>query len=89
MNDHKPAYKAYLLRLWEEDDHENSDDKMSAPVWRASLEDASTHERHGFDRLDALFEFLERQTTLVLHDHNIEHKSSASNIPNFLQGETP
>ena len=62
MNENKPAYKAYLLRLWEEDDHENGDDKMSASEWRASLEDAFTHERHGFEGLEALFDFLSMET---------------------------
>ena len=88
MNDNNPVYKAYLLRLWEEDDYENGDDKMSAPVWRASLEDASTHERYGFDRLDALFEFVKKQTVSASQARDANRKQSTPNIPNFFQGET-
>jgi len=89
MNDHKPAYKAYLLRLWEEDDHENGDDKMSAPVWRASMEDASTHERHGFEGLEALFEFLENQVVSASQASDVDRELSTPDNPNILHGGTP
>jgi hypothetical protein len=49
-------YRAYLLRLWQV----VGDD--GAPVWRASLEDARTSERHGFADLAHLCAFLEAQT---------------------------
>lgn len=46
-----PRYQAYLLRLWpiEEGD---------SVVWRASLEDPRTGERHGFADLNSLVAFL-------------------------------
>ncbi len=48
-------YLAYMLRLWRVDAN-------GEVVWRASIEDPHTGERHGFADLDRLFEFLERQT---------------------------
>jgi hypothetical protein len=44
---------AYMLRLWQVDGE--------TPVWRASLEDAHTGERHGFGSLEQLFRFLTEQ----------------------------
>jgi hypothetical protein len=51
----QPGYLAYLLRLW----RVNDDGK---PVWRASLENPHTGERHGFANLQLLFAFLEEKT---------------------------
>jgi len=48
-------YMSYLLRLWR-----TSTDGQG--VWRASLTDPLTAERIGFADLEALFEFLRRQT---------------------------
>ena len=48
-------YLSYLLRLWR-----TSTDGQG--VWRASLTDPLTGERIGFADLEALFEFLRRQT---------------------------
>ncbi|MFB0535714.1 MAG: hypothetical protein ACETWR_12120 [Anaerolineae bacterium] len=55
MTTEQPAYLAYLLRLWQV----NDDGK---PVWRASVENSHTGERHGFANLDLLFAFLEEKT---------------------------
>ena len=49
------CYYAYLLRLWQV----RTDGEV---VWRASIEDPHTGERHGFADLDRLYEFLEEQT---------------------------
>jgi hypothetical protein len=49
-------YRAYLLRLWRVD----GDD--GGPVWRASLEEARSGERHGFADLARLYAFLDAQT---------------------------
>jgi hypothetical protein len=49
-------YRAYLLRLWQT----NGEDGQA--VWRASLEDARSGERHGFADLAHLYAFLEEQT---------------------------
>jgi hypothetical protein len=46
--------RRYLLRLWLAD----GDD----PVWRASLEDPSSGERHGFGSLERLFAFIGAET---------------------------
>jgi hypothetical protein len=50
-------YQSYLLRLWRENDEEKG--------WRASLESALTGERRGFADLNALFDFLQRQTDVL------------------------
>ena len=55
MTAERPGYLAYLLRLW----RVNDDGK---PVWRASLENPHTGERHGFASLERLFAFLEEKT---------------------------
>jgi hypothetical protein len=55
MTAEQPGYLAYLLRLW----RVNTDE---GPVWRASLENPHTGERHGFANLELLFAFLEEKT---------------------------
>lgn len=47
-----PIYLSYLLRLWRND--------ATAP-WRASVEDARTHEQHAFAEPERLFAFLREQ----------------------------
>jgi hypothetical protein len=49
-----PRYLAYLLRLWQVGGE-------GEPAWRASLESASSGERHGFASPEALFAFLEER----------------------------
>lgn len=49
-------YKAFLLRLWQEQSTE-------APVWRFSLEDPSSGQRLGFADLAALTTFLLQTTS--------------------------
>ena len=51
------AYLSYLVRLWRSDD---------ASPWRASLEDARTHEHHAFSEADQLFAFLREQMQATL-----------------------
>jgi hypothetical protein len=46
------AYLSYLVRLWRSD---------AAAPWRASLEDARTHEHYAFPETDQLFAFLREQ----------------------------
>jgi hypothetical protein len=55
MTAERPGYLAYLLRLW----RVNTD---QGPVWRASVENPHTGERHGFANLELLFAFLEEKT---------------------------
>ncbi len=45
-------HRSYLLRLWRAGNG-------NAPEWRFSLEDARTHERHGFADLISVMAFLE------------------------------
>jgi hypothetical protein len=47
---------AFLVRLWQPG-------HSGAPVWHASIENPHTAERHYFADLEALFAFLEEQTT--------------------------
>ena len=54
VRDERERYVSYLLRLWQT----TSGDQV---VWRASLENSQTGERHGFASLDVLLDFL-RQT---------------------------
>ena len=49
-------YRVYFLRLWQAEGDEGR------PVWRATLEDARTGERHGFADLARLCAFLEAIT---------------------------
>jgi hypothetical protein len=48
-------YLSYLLRLWQTGDGEEQ-------VWRASLQEPGSEERHGFASLQELLDFLEAQT---------------------------
>jgi hypothetical protein len=56
MPDARPRYLAYLVRLWQPGHNDE-------PVWRASVENPHTAEHHYFANLEALFAFLEEQTT--------------------------
>ncbi len=48
-------YTSYLLRLWRVNN-------SGRPVWRASLENTRTGERHGFADPASLFAFLNQVT---------------------------
>jgi len=61
-------YMAYLLRLW-------SSEREGRRLWRASLENAHSAERHIFPDLEALIAFLE---------HRIEYVDSLNR-----EGQTP
>ena len=51
-----PAYRSYLLRLWEE-----RSEQPAMVMWRCSLEDALTGQRHGFASLEALMDWLKAE----------------------------
>jgi hypothetical protein len=55
MEQRRPRYLSYMLRLWQTSDGENR-------VWRASLETPGTRKHQGFGCLEDLFEFLQAQT---------------------------
>jgi hypothetical protein len=50
-----PGYRSYLLRLWRSG-------SADPPSWRASLEDARTHQRLNFASLEQLYAFLTDET---------------------------
>ena len=54
MRSEASGYFSYLVRLW----NAGSDD---APVWRASLEEPHTGERHSFPDVKSLCMFLKEQ----------------------------
>ncbi len=54
MASRQRPYLSYLLRLWLVEGN--------GPVWRASLENPTTAERHGFATLDKLIAFLLAET---------------------------
>ena len=53
--DKPPRYRSYLLTFWEE----RSRDPSLPVVWRLSLEDPHSGQRHGFASLEALVAALE------------------------------
>ncbi|HEX5691798.1 MAG TPA: hypothetical protein VFX76_17405 [Roseiflexaceae bacterium] len=63
MEGERRHYRSYLLRLWGAQSGEGF-------VWRASLEDARTGERHSFAELEQLFAFLRQQAN---DDGQISH----------------
>jgi hypothetical protein len=56
MVSEQPGYRSYLLRLW----RIGTADVPSS--WRASLEDARTHQRRNFASLEQLYAFLIDET---------------------------
>lgn len=52
-SDKPPVYRSFLLRFWEE-----RGEQASARVWRCSLEDPLTGDRHGFASLKVLMDWL-------------------------------
>ncbi len=87
ISEDKPIYMSYLLRLWEDDDRESGRGTGSAPVWRASLENAFTHELQGFETLNDLFEFLENQMASASQARDAERKPFTDS-PTVPQGGT-
>jgi hypothetical protein len=55
MSELRPGYRAYLLGLWRVQ-------ATGQTVWRASLENAHTGERHGFPSLERLMDHLRMET---------------------------
>ena len=57
MFDKPPRYRSYLLTFWEE----RGRDRKPTELWRFSLEDPHTGQRHGFANLRELVAALERE----------------------------
>jgi hypothetical protein len=55
MVSEQSGYRSYLLRLWRIG-------TADPPSWRASLEDARTHQRRNFASLEQLYAFLMDET---------------------------
>ncbi len=64
-----PCYQIYLLRCWEE----RSVQGHIPSIWRYSLEDSQTGERHGFADIDALLTHLHATLLLLSHEPGITH----------------
>ncbi len=69
MPTEQPRYLAYMLRLCQVRDN----DEM---VWRASLEDAHTGERHGFASLELLVAFLQEQVGVSIQIQARNHRET-------------
>ena len=70
-----PEYRAYLLRLWLARDN--------GSCWRASLENAHTHELHVFAEMAGVFSYLE-----ALTGHDIAGGGDAGLVPLSTAQET-
>jgi hypothetical protein len=73
MSGDKSRYLAFLVRMWQPGDE-------GKPVWRASVDNPHTAERHYFADLEALFAFLEEQTASL--------SASSEAIAATIQAET-
>ncbi len=51
-----PNYRSFVLRIWKERSH-----AQAAAICRFSLEDPSTNVRHGFQNLDQLISYLQKE----------------------------
>lgn len=61
----KKDYFSYMLRVWR-DSSGGRTTSVKDTVWRASLQDPRSGERLGFNNLEELFSFLQRQVGLDL-----------------------
>ena len=68
----KRPYLSYLLRLWLAEG--------DGPVWRASLENPTTAERHGFANLESLFTFLAAETRDLAAEWQWEEERAAKEL---------
>lgn len=65
MNAKRRDYEAYLLRVWRAK-------TLFGETWRASLEDAETHEVRGFRDLEGIVTFL--KTVIAVRETDKEPK---------------
>jgi hypothetical protein len=73
-------YRAYLLRLWRESQHD---------PWRATLEDPHTGERLGFAGMDRLIAYLRRQTHEADREADMDTDSTISHLKQKDTGGQP
>ena len=59
-----PQYKTYILRIWEERDPKTE----SSARWRYTLTDPRSNQRHGFNNLRDLCQFLELNLSQPTND---------------------
>jgi hypothetical protein len=70
MEDERPDYLSYLLRLWRVRER-------GPPAWRASLQRPGSGERASFATLDDLFAYLREQTGVR---SDAEHADSRKDV---------
>lgn len=81
MGDGHRPYLSYLLRLWLVDG--------AGPVWRASLENPSSAERHGFATLEQLICFLRAETADLATDEagsGLTDQATESSLRRYSSG---
>ena len=64
--DKPPRYRSYVLTFWEE----QSDAPGAQVVWRFSLKDPRTSQRHGFTSLEEMIAFLRLELASGRADEN-------------------
>ena len=67
-------YLSFLLRVWPVNTDINA-------VWRASLEDPHTGERHAFATMEDLFTFLGAETRMLAHQGLADRISGQEELP--------
>ena len=72
MLEKPPFYRSYLLTFWEE----RSRDPSVPVVWRFSLEDPRTGQRHGFPNLEALVAALKQEMASTWMDKDEPERAS-------------
>jgi hypothetical protein len=70
-----PRYRSYLLTFWEE----RGRDPSAPVIWRFSLEDPHTGQRHGFANLEALVAALEQETAPI-DDEGEQHALARDDV---------
>lgn len=82
MNPSHLTYVSYMLRLWLENEQEHEYTARSQGEWRASLEDPHTQEIQVFADLEALFDFLLKETKQrVSSEKARSHEADEANLP--------
>jgi len=74
--DKPPGYRSYLLRFWEE-----RSEQPAAAVWRFSLEDPHTAQRHSFANLETLVIWLKVEMAAQASLNRSQPKGGDSRLP--------
>jgi len=68
-------YISYMLRLWMENDRGFEHAIRGQAEWRVSLEDPHSQQMQVFVDLEALFDFLLRETERLVADENVRSEA--------------